>query len=223
MQANCSYIGRAAINSTYTDRLESRKDGNRHGRRALAFPVKYTANGSLCAVHHPRFPPAIPNAHDASSLSQKNHGLEVLHVSGLNFACQLSFNAGGFKSLDSQASTCFSLGSFKSWLRHPCFGAYRKPSRKPLRRHLVVVLGLTLHVNRGSLARATGPFSFHGSFCLVKVNGRKPSPRGQGWHNQFLDPLYETPYKFNSIFLSRYSNVNETFFLSAFLRRHSTP
>ena len=39
------------------------------------------------------------------------------------------------------------------------FEAYRKIARKLLKRHLIVVLGLTLHVNRCSLARATGPFS----------------------------------------------------------------
>ena len=38
-------------------------------------------------------------------------------------------------------------------------------------RHLIFVLGPTLHLNRCSLARATGLFFFHGSFCLVKVNG----------------------------------------------------
>ena len=37
-------------------------------------------------------------------------------------------------------------------------------SRKLLMRHLIVVLELTFHVNRCSLARATGPFSSHGSF-----------------------------------------------------------
>ena len=50
-----SYIRMAAINSTVTDCLESHKDGNRHVRRALAFPVNYIANDSLCAVDHPRF------------------------------------------------------------------------------------------------------------------------------------------------------------------------
>ena len=46
-----------------------------------------------------------------------------------------------------------------SWLRHPCFEAYRKIARKLLKRHLIVVPWLKLHVNRCSLARATGPFS----------------------------------------------------------------
>ena len=50
-----SYIGMAAINSTFTDCLESHKDGNRHFRRALAIPVNYIVNGSLCAVDHPAF------------------------------------------------------------------------------------------------------------------------------------------------------------------------
>ena len=81
-----SYIGRAAINSAFTDRPESHKDGNRHVRRALTFPVNYIVNGPLCAVDHPRFFSAIPGTHDASSLVQINHGLDISHVSGLNFA-----------------------------------------------------------------------------------------------------------------------------------------
>ena len=60
-------------------------------------------------------------------------------------------------------------------------------------RHLAIVLELTLHVYRCSLARATGPFSSQGSFCLVqREQTGNPSPKGQGWHNQFLDPLFET-------------------------------
>ena len=55
---------------------------------------------------------------------------------------------------------CFSLGSSKSWLRHPFFEAYRKHVLKLLMRHLIVVLGLKFHINRCSLARAAGPFSF---------------------------------------------------------------
>ena len=39
-------------------------------------------------------------------------------------------------------------------------------------------------------ARATGPVFFHGSFCLVKVNGRLR--RAWGGAIKFLDPLYET-------------------------------
>ena len=50
-------------------------------------------------------------------------------------------------------------GSSKSWLRQPCFETYRKMARKLLMRQLIVVLGLTSHVYRCSLARATGPFS----------------------------------------------------------------
>ena len=97
---------------------------------------------------------------------------------------------GGFKSHDSQASTCSSPGSSESWLRHPCFEVYRKITRKLLKRHLIVILGLKLHVNRFSLARTTGPFSYHNSFCLVKVNGRLREVRGVTF--SFLDPLYET-------------------------------
>ena len=134
--------------------------------------------------------PAIPSTHDASSLGQIKHGLEIVHMSGLNFACQLTSNVGGFKSHDSYASTCFSHGSSKSWLRNPCFEAYRKISRKFLMRHLAVVLGLTMHVNRFSLARATGPVFSPGSFCLVKVNGCLRGVRGGTI--EFLGPLYET-------------------------------
>ena len=39
---------------------------------------------------------------------------------------------------------------------------------------------------------------------------------GSGWHNQFLDPLYETPYKLNSVLESRCSTVNGTFSLSEY-------
>ena len=143
----------------------------------MSFLIKYIENGSLCAVNHTRFLAAIPSTHDASSLGQIKHGLGIGHVSGLNFACQLISNAGGFKLHDSKASTCFSLGISKSWLHHPCFEAYRKTARKLLMRHLIVFLGLTLHVNRYSLARATGPFFSHGCFCLVKVNGWPVSER----------------------------------------------
>ena len=149
----------AAINSTFTDFLESHKDGNRRARRTLATPVNYIVNGFLCAVDHPRFLPAIQSTHDASSLDQINHGLEIAHVNGLYFACQLTSYVGGFKPQDSQAPTCFSLGSSKPWLRHPAFKAYRRISRKLLMRQLVVVPGLILHVNRCSLARVSGPLS----------------------------------------------------------------
>ena len=99
---------------------------------------------------------------------------------------QLTSSVGGFKSNDSQASTCSSLGSSKSCLRHPCFEVYRKLgsskyclrhpcfeahrkiSRELLMRRPIAVLGLTLHVNRCSLASAMGPFSSNGSFCLVQ-------------------------------------------------------
>ena len=101
-----SYIGLAAINSTPTGCFESHKDGNRHVRRALAIPVYYTVRDSLCAVGHPRFLPAVRSTHDASSLEQINRGLEIVHASGLNFACQLTSNVDGFKSQDSQAPTC---------------------------------------------------------------------------------------------------------------------
>ena len=41
-----------------------------------------------------------------------------------------------------------------------------------------------------SLARATGPVFFHGSFCLMKVNGRLRGVRGGTI--KFLDPFYES-------------------------------
>ena len=87
-----SYIGMAAINSTFTACLESHKDGNRHVMRALAIFINCIVNGSLCAVDHPRFLPAIRSTHDASSLDQIKHGLKIVHASGLNFACQLTSN-----------------------------------------------------------------------------------------------------------------------------------
>ena len=121
-----NYKGRAAINSTFTDCRESHRDGNMRGRRALAFPVIYIENGSLCAVDNPHFLPAIPSTYDASSLGQIHRGLEIFHVSGLNFACELTSDAGGSKPYDSQAPTCFSLGSSKSSLNHICFEAYLK-------------------------------------------------------------------------------------------------
>ena len=62
-------------------------------------------------------------------------------------------------------------------------------SRKLLMRHLIVVFELTLHVNRCSLARATGPAFSHSSFCLIKVNGRLRGARGGAI--KFLDPFYE--------------------------------
>ena len=142
------------LNSTFIDCLESHKDGNRHVRRALAFPVSYIASGSLCAVGHRRFLRAVQSTHGASFLGQINYGLEIAHVSGLSFAFQLTSNAGGHKSHDTQASTCFRLGSSKSWLRHACFEDNRKIARKLLICHLAVVLGLTLHIYRHSLARA---------------------------------------------------------------------
>ena len=101
--------------------------------------------------------PANPSTHEASSLGQLKHGLEVVDVSGLNFARQLISNIGCFRWHDSRALTSFSLGSSKSSLRHPYFEAYRKIARKLLMRHLIVVLRLTFHANRCLLARVTGP------------------------------------------------------------------
>ena len=66
-------------------------------------------------------------------------------------------------------------------------------------RHLIVVLGLTLHVLKQVLSHELKQvlsheshgafFFFHGSFCLVKVNGRLREARGGTI--KFLDPLYE--------------------------------
>ena len=50
--------------------------------------------------------PAIPSTHDASSLGQVRNGLVIGHVSGLNFACQLTSSVGSHiscKSNDSKA------------------------------------------------------------------------------------------------------------------------
>ena len=71
---------------------------------------------------------------------------------------QLTSYVGGFKPHASQASTCSSFGSSNTWLRHPCFGVYRKIAWKLLMRHFIVILGLKLHENRCSLARGTGHF-----------------------------------------------------------------
>ena len=60
------------------------------------------------------------------------------------------------------------VGRSESWLRQPPFEAYRKIAWKLQMRHPIVVLRLKLYVYRCSLARATGPFSSHGSFCLVQ-------------------------------------------------------
>ena len=40
----------------------------------------------------------------------QNHGQEVVNVSGLNFACQLTSYVGGLKSHDSQASYSINHG-----------------------------------------------------------------------------------------------------------------
>ena len=47
--------------------------------------------------------PAIPSTHDATSLGQIKHGLEIAHMSGLNFACQLTSIVGNLKSIDPKA------------------------------------------------------------------------------------------------------------------------
>ena len=60
------------------------------------------------------------------------------------------------------------LGSSKSWLRQPCFEAHHKIARKMLMRHLIFILGLTLHMYRCSFTSPTGPFPAHGSSFLVQ-------------------------------------------------------
>ena len=108
------------------------------------------------------------------------------------------------------------LGSSVSWLRQPLFEAYRKVSRKLLIHHLIVVLGLTLNVYRCSLARATGHFCPHGRFCLVqRERPGKPSPRGQGWHNQVSGLLI--------IELCRHSNAITLFHDSTRIRHVPSP
>ena len=60
-------------------------------------------------------------------------------------------------------------------------------------RHPIAVLGPALGVYKCSLARATGPFSSHGCFCLVQ----RERP---GKLLEDSQPLCETPYKLNSMF-----------------------
>ena len=75
-----------------------------------------------------------------------------------------------WRQFPSRASACLSVTTWKlEVLAAPIFlEAYRKIARKLLMHHLIVVPGLTLNVYRRSLARATGPFSSHGSFCFVQ-------------------------------------------------------
>ena len=58
-------------------------------------------------------------------------------------------------------------------------------------RHLIVVLGLTLHVRKQVLSRES-----HGACFfprkLLPSEIERPSPKGQGCTIKFLDPLYET-------------------------------
>ena len=59
-------------------------------------------------------------------------------------------------------------------------------------RHLIVIHGLILHVNRGLLARATGPFSSHGSFCLVEVNDRATRRVAQSVRRNVVTLLHDS-------------------------------
>ena len=103
-------------------------------------------------------------------LTRSIEGLPSLeHPAGRNLA-KVSF----------KAPTCFSLITRKlEILAAPAF--LRRLSHKISKlamRHPAVVLGLTLNAHRCSLARATGPLSSHGCFCLVqRERPGKPSPK----------------------------------------------
>ena len=63
-------------------------------------------------------------------------------------------------------------------------------------RHLIVVLGLTLHVLKQVLSHELKQVLSHESHgaCfffprqLLPRESERPSPRGQGWHNQISGP-----------------------------------
>ena len=125
----------------------------------------------------------------------------------------------------SRASTCFSHATRKlevlvmpTLLRSLSLSCSEAADAQPRRCPWAHV---RLHVYKCSLARAM--FFFLPRQLLPRCNIFKKSPRSQGWHNHILGPLYSTPYKLNSMFESRYSTVNDTVFLSTFLRRHSIP
>ena len=65
------------------------------------------------------------------------------------------------------------------------FEVYRKLSRKLLKRHLAVVLGLKLHVTG---ARSREPRGLFLPQQLLRRESKRLSPRGQGWHNQISGP-----------------------------------
>ena len=77
-------------------------------------------------------------------------------------------NLGGHFLRKHRLALISRVGSSRSWLLQPCLEAYQKNSRKMPLRHLIVVLGMTLNVYKFSLAKATGPFVSHGSFCPVQ-------------------------------------------------------
>ena len=54
-----------------------------------------------------KFMDPIPSTHDASSLGQLKHGLEIVHVSGLNFKCQLARASCRF-------ATCFASAAWST-------------------------------------------------------------------------------------------------------------
>ena len=117
------------------------------------------------------------------------------------------------------------LGSSQSWLSQPS---------KLIAKLLGSFCDATTSLSLGPHCTCTGARSRElrdGAFFLPRQHlPRKqrerpgiPSPRGQGWNNHLLGPPYETPYKLNSMYVSRYSTVNETFFLTKLLRHHSPP
>ena len=100
--------------------------------------------------------PVIPSTYDASSLGQIKHGLGVVHVSGLNFACQLTSKEASSRTIRKLRIGLVSEARNSATLSY--FEAYRKKCSELLMRHLIVVLGLKLDINRCSLARAMGLF-----------------------------------------------------------------
>ena len=85
-------------------------------------------------------------------------------------------------------------------------------------RHLTFVLGPTLNVRKHVLSREShgACFFFHGSFCLVKVNGRLREVRGGTI--KFLDPQITAWRLFMSAALTLTSHASLPPMFEAFSR-----
>ena len=57
-------------------------------------------SAALTITSHASLPPVWEAFARFASFVLNNHGLEVVHVSGLNFACELTSNAGGLEQAD---------------------------------------------------------------------------------------------------------------------------